>query len=190
MPIQMLWIYYESAPSSVVKLQYNIYCKIKLHSSNKLPLQYCEISTKIFSVALLNIPISIYLKQGISISFALLNIFVILQYFNGFLLTKCNVKLQSRYCKVKSQYLESNFSKCQFQDCEFTMNRRHHQLWNYNIISTVKLNCIPVINFHYSIVKLQQKFFSVALLLIPIISKAKNFNILCTVKNVCDFTIL
>ena len=37
----------------------------------------------------------------------MLKIFVILHYFNGTVLLQCNVKLQSRYYELKSQYLSS-----------------------------------------------------------------------------------
>ena len=37
----------------------------------------------------------------------------------------------------------------------------HHQLWNYITSWVVKLHYVLVINFHYSILKLQQKFFTI-----------------------------
>ena len=57
---------------------------------------------------------------------ALLKMFVILQYFNGILLPKCNVKLHSSYCKVKLQHLWTNFLELQYKYCEFAMKRRRH----------------------------------------------------------------
>ena len=48
---------------------------------------------------------------------ALLKNFLILHYFNRILLPRCNVKLQSQYCKCEIRVLESNFSELQYIIC-------------------------------------------------------------------------
>ena len=57
------------------------------------------------------------------------------------------------------QYHQNNSSEWQHKCCEFAVKRRHHQSFNYNTLYAVQLYYVLVMNFHSSIVKLQQKFF-------------------------------
>ena len=137
----MLWISCEQCPHQL--RNYNKLCAVISHYTLVINYDYSsvELQQKFLTV--------------------LSKIFVVPQYFDGILFRKSNLELQSRYCKVKSQYLQSNFTKLHYKWCELVVKQCHHQFWNYNTLCAIRLHYTLVIKYYYSTVKLQKKFLTV-----------------------------